>query len=96
MLAEVSDQNFVDEDIKEEKTLGSCDAKRMKARILNVANNDQVMYNALCLRPSLGCSPSCGNGVLILFCLMCSFRLFHCASLLIPEDVTKNNISRAR
>ncbi|XP_021820163.1 uncharacterized protein LOC110761885 isoform X1 [Prunus avium] len=40
---EVSDQNFVDEDIKEEKTLGSCDAKRMKALILNVANNDQVV-----------------------------------------------------
>lgn len=49
MLAEVSDQNFVDEDIKEEKTLGSCDAKRMKALILDVANNDQVMYNALCM-----------------------------------------------
>ncbi|KAM0973511.1 hypothetical protein ACFX2J_016678 [Malus domestica] len=39
---EVSDQNFVDEDIKE-KAVGSCDGKRMKTLILNTSSNDQVV-----------------------------------------------------
>ncbi|CAN6721571.1 unnamed protein product [Malus baccata var. baccata] len=40
---EVTDQNFVDEDIKEEKEVGSCDTKSIKKLILNASSNDQVV-----------------------------------------------------
>lgn len=39
ILAEVSDQNFADEDIK----VASCNAKRLKTLILQASSNDQVM-----------------------------------------------------
>lgn len=41
--AEVSDQNFADEDIKDEKAIASCNAKRMKTLILQASSNDQVV-----------------------------------------------------
>ncbi|KAL6216590.1 hypothetical protein ACLB2K_009811 [Fragaria x ananassa] len=40
---EVSDQNFADEEIKEEKSITSCNSKRMKSLILQASSNDQVV-----------------------------------------------------
>ncbi|XP_050364900.1 cold-regulated protein 27 isoform X2 [Argentina anserina] len=40
---EVSDQNFADEDIKEEKAIASCNSKRMKNLVLQASSNDQVV-----------------------------------------------------
>ncbi|KAF3446653.1 hypothetical protein FNV43_RR11833 [Rhamnella rubrinervis] len=40
---EVSDQNFEDEDIEEEKTSNTCNAKRMKTRVACTSSNDQVV-----------------------------------------------------
>lgn len=56
ILAEVTDQNFVDEDIKEEKEVGSCDGKSIKMLILNASSNDQVIMASMhCVMIILSC-----------------------------------------
>lgn len=44
-FAEVSDQNFVDEEVDEgEKESQMCNAKSMKSFITDASSNDQVMH----------------------------------------------------
>ncbi|GFY86861.1 cold regulated protein 27 [Actinidia rufa] len=40
---EVSDQNFVDEDVEGEKASRTCNAKRMKTSVVTTPSNDQVV-----------------------------------------------------
>jgi hypothetical protein len=42
-FAEVSDQNFVDEEVKGEKESQMCNAKRTKSLAIDASSNDQVM-----------------------------------------------------
>lgn len=43
VLVEMSDQNFVDEDIKVEKASNTYGSKRMKTRTTDASSSDQVM-----------------------------------------------------
>lgn len=43
-LAEVSDQNFTDEEIKGEKASNICRSKKMKTEVSDASNHDQVMH----------------------------------------------------
>lgn len=43
VLAEVSDQNFTDEEIKGEKTSSMCSSKKMKTQIGDASSHDQVI-----------------------------------------------------
>lgn len=45
VFAEVSDQNFVDEEVEGEKENGICNGKRMKSCSTNASSsNDQVIF----------------------------------------------------
>jgi hypothetical protein len=48
-FAEVSDQNFVDEEVEGEKESQICNAKRTNSFITDASSNDQVMHIIDCI-----------------------------------------------
>ena len=92
IFEEVSDQNFVDENIKIDNTSRTCSSKRMKTQKIIASIKDQVMYNCADTRAlhRLSMLHSQFSHV-----FSCSYRWFPMASLLCLKIHLQPTINKA-